>query len=351
MSLLDLYSQPPQSIFDTRNVTDESNNMLKSIYAEFNIRESKTGQVNVLDKMRGLQGARLDNSGEVSLAEQLIDSRLDKRTFNGVYNVTISDVYKNKNLMNQHFNLYSDGMVEDVEHSELEGDFNKHRQFKMHTNNKLMESDDKQPEKVKTSPDFRNYSDRKEDFSMRNKKVSFREQRGSFSDKKVSFKNQKTSFSQQRSESIMKNSDGIISVPKGNIGIFGNEKELSKLESIKKISEIKKKKRDEDELYEDEDEFKMEYVGKNGFVNDQVFNRVKEINSKFGKNTVTEEDLINMDNGGEVPLCLRNYSEIQNVRDEIQEKILISLESERATLLSELKKVKAILTKKIIAGL
>jgi len=113
------------SIFDSRNDSKESNNFSDSCFGELNQREANYSNMSVVDKMRGLTGGRLDNSADIDLYEQYNDSALDKRTFGGAYNVTLTDIYGSKTLLNQHFNLYTDSMIEEEENNQLEGDFNK----------------------------------------------------------------------------------------------------------------------------------------------------------------------------------------------------------------------------------
>jgi len=113
------------SIFDSRNDTKDSNNFSESTFGELNARESNYSNLSVVDKMRGLTGGRLDNSTDIDLNEQYNDSSLDKRTFGGAYNVTLTDIYTKTTLLNQHFNLYTDSMIEEKENNQLEGDFNK----------------------------------------------------------------------------------------------------------------------------------------------------------------------------------------------------------------------------------
>jgi len=118
-------SHGSQSIFDTRNYDSSSNNFSGSVFGELNKREANYGSLSIIDKMRGLTGGRLDMSGDIGLTEQYADKSLDKRTFNGVYNVSLVDIYKDRKLFKAHFNLHTDGMVEEEEHSYLEGDMGK----------------------------------------------------------------------------------------------------------------------------------------------------------------------------------------------------------------------------------
>lgn len=122
MGFSDSFESSSQSIFDSRSATDTSNNMTQSVYAELNQRERNYGSLSVIDKMRGVTGGRLDMSGSIGLTEQYMDSSLDKRTFNGTYNVTLTDIYKDEKLFKSHFGLHTDSFVEEEESNLLEGD-------------------------------------------------------------------------------------------------------------------------------------------------------------------------------------------------------------------------------------
>ena len=91
---------------------------------ELNIRGSNYSQMDVIDKMRGIQSSRLNvDTDSVSLAEGYYDETLDKRVMNGLYNVTLSDVYNDKRKFMAVHGLYTDGIIE-VEDSDnsLQGD-------------------------------------------------------------------------------------------------------------------------------------------------------------------------------------------------------------------------------------
>lgn len=122
-SLIDMYSsEGSSSVFDSRNDTKGSNNLFggESIYAEMNKRETNHGSLSMVDRLRGVQAGRFDLGDGVSLAEQYNDKSLDKRTFGGAYNVTISDIYKDDSLFREHHNLYTDGYIKEQESTQLD---------------------------------------------------------------------------------------------------------------------------------------------------------------------------------------------------------------------------------------
>jgi len=98
------------------------NNQGSSIFLEFNKREANHNNFSVLDKMRGLVAGRLDNHSDISLSEQYLDKSLDRRVMNGMYNVTITDIYKDTKLMKAHLGLHYDGLIDDEEHIQIQGD-------------------------------------------------------------------------------------------------------------------------------------------------------------------------------------------------------------------------------------
>ena len=79
---------------------------------------SSSGSVSIVDRMRGQLAKRLDNDlGEVSIAEMYNDSSLDTRVGNGMYNITITDIYKDEKLYMGYHGLNTDGKIEDNDKS------------------------------------------------------------------------------------------------------------------------------------------------------------------------------------------------------------------------------------------
>lgn len=105
----------------------DTNNMNTSVHGSLNERENNYGNMSVVDKMRGMQGNRLNIDGEITLAEQYADKSLDRRVGDGRHNVTMTDVYTDEHLYRAVKGLNTDGFIEDpAEHSlvDQEGDMN-----------------------------------------------------------------------------------------------------------------------------------------------------------------------------------------------------------------------------------
>ena len=83
-----------------------------------NARGSNYGGMNLLDRMRGEQANHLNNdTGSVSMSEQYSDASLDKRAMDGLYNVTLSDIYGDKAKYNAHHGLNTDGKVDIIDNT------------------------------------------------------------------------------------------------------------------------------------------------------------------------------------------------------------------------------------------
>jgi len=80
--------------------------------AMLNVRGSRHGNLNLIDRMRGVEANFIDlDNDSVSLAESYSDKTLDKRVMNGAYNVTLTDVYSDAGLFMAFHGLYTDGIV------------------------------------------------------------------------------------------------------------------------------------------------------------------------------------------------------------------------------------------------
>jgi len=94
-----------------------------NIAHDLNVRGQRYGQMSVTDKMRGIQANRLNiDSDSVALEESYADKSLDKRTMNGLYNTTISDIYGDRAKFEAYHGLITDGMIEEREHTQIDSD-------------------------------------------------------------------------------------------------------------------------------------------------------------------------------------------------------------------------------------
>jgi len=83
-----------------------------------NARGQNYGGMNLLDRMRGEQANHLNNeTNSVSMAEQYSDASLDKRAMDGLYNVTLSDIYADKAKFDAHHGLTADGKVDIIDNT------------------------------------------------------------------------------------------------------------------------------------------------------------------------------------------------------------------------------------------
>ena len=81
--------------------------------ASLNVRGNNYGQMNLLDRMRGIQSNRLNMElDNVSMAEQYSDASLDKRAMGGLYNTTLTDIYSDSVKYAAHHGLTYDGYVD-----------------------------------------------------------------------------------------------------------------------------------------------------------------------------------------------------------------------------------------------
>ena len=79
------------------------------------------GGNSVIDAMRGAQGRRLNNNAEaVSLAEMYGDASLDTRFAGGAYNVTLSDIYADRNKFEVAMGIQTGMILRDRENDDLE---------------------------------------------------------------------------------------------------------------------------------------------------------------------------------------------------------------------------------------
>lgn len=86
----------------------------------FNIRAQNQGNLSITDKMRGIQGNRLDMDENVSIAEMYADARLDTRVGGGQYNVTISNIYQDEKLYKAYHGLFTDGKITERENYQID---------------------------------------------------------------------------------------------------------------------------------------------------------------------------------------------------------------------------------------
>lgn len=85
-----------------------------SITNILNVKAANQTQLSLTNSLRGIQAKRLDvENGEVSIAEMYNDSTLDTRAGGGRYNVTITDIYKDKKLFMGFHGLHTDGKIDD----------------------------------------------------------------------------------------------------------------------------------------------------------------------------------------------------------------------------------------------
>ena len=137
------------SLFENYNNNDNKNNMLKeqkdlpfykkenieennksltenykkemffeenNIASILNVRGKNYQELSIIDKMRGIQANRLNlDTDNLSISEIYADEKLDNRTMNGLYNVTLADTYKDKRLFNAYHGLYTDGFLIEIE--------------------------------------------------------------------------------------------------------------------------------------------------------------------------------------------------------------------------------------------
>ena len=86
----------------------------------FNIRAQNQGNLSITDKMRGIQGNRLDMDEGVSIAEMYADTRLDTRVGGGQYNVTLSNIYQDEKLYKAYHGLFTDGKITERENYQID---------------------------------------------------------------------------------------------------------------------------------------------------------------------------------------------------------------------------------------
>ena len=97
--------------------TNEHVNGFSSIFADntsyTNPYLNNAGNNSFRDRLNGSEIRLFDNgmSGQISLADQYANKALDKRVMGGQYNITLTDVYKNKSLASAHFGTNTDGFV------------------------------------------------------------------------------------------------------------------------------------------------------------------------------------------------------------------------------------------------
>ena len=124
------------SIFDRDNSdsvfsTNEHINGFQSIFADnssyTNPYLKNAGSNNFRDRLNGSEIRLFDvgASGEISLADQYAHKALDKRVMGGQYNITLTDVYKDKSLGAAHFGTNTDGFIATKNNTMRENDFDK----------------------------------------------------------------------------------------------------------------------------------------------------------------------------------------------------------------------------------
>ena len=116
------------SLFDQTNPMggisqlDNSNVGNSATHNVFNIRALNQGNLSITDKMRGIQGNRLDIDEGVSIAEMYADTRLDTRVGGGQYNVTISNIYQDEKLYKAYHGLFTDGKITERENYQIDAE-------------------------------------------------------------------------------------------------------------------------------------------------------------------------------------------------------------------------------------
>lgn len=85
------------SAFDSLDLMSNYGELRENPNNYFNFRAQHLGTIGVVERMAGLVAHREDMSfGDISLAETYKDSALNTRVMGGIYNKTISDMYKNR---------------------------------------------------------------------------------------------------------------------------------------------------------------------------------------------------------------------------------------------------------------
>lgn len=111
-----IYNDETKNLSSIGNYGQEDFFNQNSIANTFNIRGRNYQELSLVDKMRGIQANRLNiDTEDLSMAEIYADKTLDNRTMNGLYNVTITDTYQDKKLFNAYHNLYTDGIITNIE--------------------------------------------------------------------------------------------------------------------------------------------------------------------------------------------------------------------------------------------
>jgi len=319
------------SIFDSRNDTKDSNNLAGSaggsVFAELNMRERNEGNLSIVDRMRGIEGKRLDNSGEISLADQYNDASLDKRAMGGAYNITLVDTYKDKRLWNAVHGLNFDGMVENEE----EGTQSQFRGKKIKEVPK--ESQAKGPVDLTKGIDFSKKSWESES-EVESVESTDDEYQGSIIGGSLGFKDSaKNPLLEGKNidkKKIIKKSK-LIGVDKSSIMDY----KLPEVEPIKILT--------------DND---TEKGVKRVRLNEELIFRAKEINLRYGKNVITSQEIEEMERGGAIPFILMSYKDLKEKMDNMNKTINSDAsETEKEIAKVQVNKIKPILFKKAIEGI
>ena len=117
--LLSKYSST-SSISNKSNLGGSIIGNIKPHLNSINIRGINQDNFSIVDKMRGIQGGKIDIDNEISLTETYLDKSLDTKVMGGLYSRTITDMYQNERLFKAVQGLYTDGIIEEKENYVLE---------------------------------------------------------------------------------------------------------------------------------------------------------------------------------------------------------------------------------------
>lgn len=92
-----IFDNNTSSPFDSLNQMENYGELRENPNNYFNFKAQHLGEIGVIERMVGLVANREDMSfGDISLAETYKDSMLNTRVMGGIYNKTLTDIYKNK---------------------------------------------------------------------------------------------------------------------------------------------------------------------------------------------------------------------------------------------------------------
>ena len=302
-----------QSVFDSRNDTKTSNNFTSSVFSELNVQEKKYSNFSMVDRIIGLETGSLDNSGEISLAEQYKYKNLDKRVIGGAYNVTLSDIYSNNTLYASHMGLITDSFIGD--------DSKGIKTFDTMTKGSLVDKHKKAPEKK--APEKKEINKGRawtkksawEEESAWHKKSAWEEEPEW--KKSSAWKDDEeitVSETELKDEGTTNNQD-LKHMNPGKQQTFSSIDKLKQDSKKKMKKEISKKKVGDNKQKPKEKVIEVTQTKKPTF-NEELWLKAKRINMKYGKMLISKDDIQNLENGGPLPDELLPYKEL---KEKIQE--------------------------------